>query len=142
MTVDWRLPENRREAFQRFYSLHLKYQSHPGCVYALLPWIANDLELDDDQRAWLVWLNGNTQNAVTSLLLLEQAPTAADWPKAVDFWNENFMKLEWDTDRRHHKSKFGVATQQWFDRYGKNPAQDWIDVGTLGWTETWAYALG
>ena len=27
--VDWRLPENRREAFLRFYGFHLKYRSHP-----------------------------------------------------------------------------------------------------------------
>lgn len=137
---DWRLPENRREAFQRFYSFHLEYQSHPGCVYALLPAIAKAYDLDEDQRAWLVWLNGNTQNVVSSLLLLEAAPSPRDWVKAVDFWNENFKKLEWDTDRRHHKGKFGVATEEWFLNYGHKPAFDWQAKGVMGWDDTWEYA--
>lgn len=138
--TDWRLPQNRRTAFTRFYSMHLKYATHPGCVYFWLPAIANAYDMDDDQLAWLVWLNGNTENPVTSLLLLEAAPTPNDWEDAVTFWNENFTKLEWDTDRRHQKSKFGVATQQWVERF-PDPAAGWAKAGMLGWEDTWRYAL-
>src|SRR3546814_16017333 len=53
----------------------------------------------------------NTQNPVTSMLLLEASGgSIAGWEKAVAFWNEHFRALEWDTDRRHQKSKFGEAT--------------------------------
>jgi hypothetical protein len=131
--IDWRLPENRREAFIRFYSFHLKYKSHPGCVYALLPAIAKDF--DWEQRAWLVWLNGNTQNAVTSMLLLEAAPRPQEWKRAVDFWNEHFRELEWDTDRRHQKSRFGQATEAW--------ATEWADRDwPTDWSSAWAFAKG
>lgn len=140
--TDWRLPEHKREAFLAFYRFHLQHQSHPGCVYALLPAIAEAFDLDEDQKAWLVWLNGNTQNVVTSLLLLEAAPHPRDWQLAVDFWNENFKKLEWDTDRRHQKSKFGEATEAWWDIYGPLAAERWEEVGTLGWSATWDYAFG
>jgi hypothetical protein len=140
--TDWRLPENKREAFLYFYEFHLTYQSHPGCVYALLPAIADAFDLNLDQRAWLVWLNGNTQNVVTSLLLLEAAPRPQDWKKAVDFWNENFKLLEWDTDRRHQKSKFGEATEKWWEGYGSvGPAYGWMESGLEGWGPTWAYAF-
>lgn len=139
-TVDWRLPENRREAFQRFYTFHLDYQSHPGCVYALLPAIAEAYDLDADQRAWLAWLNGNTQNVVTSLMLLEVAPRAEDWKKAVEFWNDNFKLLEWDTDRRHQKSKFGEATEKWAGEYANDAAWDWNFWGEMGWGATWNFA--
>jgi hypothetical protein len=138
---DWRLPENRREAFQRFYSFHLKYKSHPGCVYALLPAIAEAMELDDDQRAWLVWLNGNTQNVVTSLMLLEAAPRARDWKKAVDFWNEHFTKLEWDTDRRHQKNRFGEATEDWYINHAWQAERSWRTAGSFGWQRVWDYAF-
>jgi hypothetical protein len=140
--TDWRLPENRETAFLAFYRFHLQHQSHPGCVYALLPAIADAFELDADQRAWLVWLNGNTQNVVTSLMLLEAAPRPEDWPEAVDFWNDNFKKLEWDTDRRHQKSKFGEATEAWFIEYGYRPASGWLEAGQQGWGTTWKYAFG
>lgn len=139
---DWRLPENRLEAFQRFYTFHLEYRTHPGCVYQMLPWIADTMDLDDDQRAWLVWLNGNTQNVVTSLLLLEAAPTPHDWMEAVDFWNENFKALEWDTDRRHQKSKFGEATAKWYLGLRTRFADGWLVNGERGWEETWDYSFG
>lgn len=140
--TDWRLPENRREAFQRAYSFHLKYKTHPGCVYFLLPHIAEALELDDDQRAWLVWLNGNTQNPAMSLLLLEAAPRPTDWRKAVDFWNEHFKLMEWDTDRRHQKSKFGEATAAWADLYGLAPAEGWRAASRGFWSDVWDFAKG
>lgn len=138
--TDYRLPEHKREAFLAFYRFHLEHRSHPGCVYALLPAIADAFDLDEDQRAWLVWLNGNTQNVVTSLLLLEAAPRSQDWKLAVDFWNEHFKKLEWDTDRRHQKSKFGEATEKWADRYSQRAAFDWAAYGDR-WGSTWQYAF-
>ena len=140
---DWRLPENRREAFQRFYSFHLKYRSHPGCVYFMLPALAETLLRSDDldDRAWVVWLNGNTQNPVTTQLLLEAAPHPEMWQKAVDFWNENFKDLEWDTDRRHQKSKFGEATEKWIGGVKKTgPGEMWL-AASKDWDGVWEYAF-
>lgn len=139
--TDWRLPENRREAFMRLYLFHLRYKSHPGCVYSLLPAIADHFHLDPDGRAWLVWLNGNTQNPATSWLLLSEAPTAEDWPKAVRFWNENFTKLEWDIDRRHQKSKFGEATEKWARGLTSPPSDQWYAAAD-NWKNTWDHAVG
>lgn len=141
MNIDWREPAHKREAFLEFYRFHLRYRSHPGCVYALLPSIAEAFDLDDDQRAWLVWINGNTQNVVTSLMLLEAAPRPHLWADAVAFWNENFKALEWDTDRRHQKSKFGEATEKWFAAYGQHPAYGWMEAGMYGWDDTWNHAF-
>lgn len=137
--TDYRLPEHRREAFLAFYRFHLEYKSHPGCVYSLLPAIAGAFNLDENQKAWLVWLNGNTQNVVTSMLLLEAAPRPEDWAKAVDFWNDNFKLLEWDTDRRHQKSKFGEATEAWFLGYSYKAGDRWIDIRS--WDNAWMYAF-
>ena len=139
MSIDWRLPENRREAFLRSYEFSLEYMNFPGMVYSMLPAIADHFELDANGRAWLAWLNGNTQNAVTSMLLLEAAPTPGEWPRAVDYWNTHFKKLEWDTDRRHQKSKFGEATERWIKEY-PDPALGWLEAGLGGWESTWAYA--
>lgn len=140
--IDWRLKENRREAFQRFYSFHLQYKTHPGCVYFALPAIAEAYDLDHSQKAWLTWLNGNTQNPAMSLLLLQEAPNSWEWRKAVDFWNDNFRKMDWDTDRRHQKSKFGVATESWFTTYGMAAEQGWFIAGQKGWDDTWGFAKG
>lgn len=137
--TDWRLPENRREAFQRHYSINLRYKAHPGLVYSQLPAIADAYDLDDNGRAWLVWLNGNTQNPVTSLLLLEAAPRPSLWRLAVEFWNENFKLLEWDTDRRHQKSKFGEATEKFWTKRITQPAERWCTAAN--WPTTWRFAV-
>lgn len=141
MSRDWRLPENRREAFQRFYSFHLKYKSHPGMVYSFLPAIAEAYDLDGDGRAWLAWLNGNTQNPAMSLLLLEAAPRPRDWHKAVEFWNDNFKLMDFDTDRRHQKSKFGEATEKWAAEFGGSPFYGWFEAGVDGWEGSWKHSL-
>jgi hypothetical protein len=109
----------------RQYTFHLRHKAHPGMVYSFLPAIAEAYDLDDDGKAWLVWLNGNTQNAVTSLLLLEAAPRPAQWKHAVAFWGDHFKRLEWDMDRRHQKGKFGEATEQWILHQASAPAEGW-----------------
>ena len=139
--TDWRLPENRRECFQRFYSFHLKFRTHPGCVYFALPAIAERMELDDDGKAWLVWLNGNCENPAVSLRILQEAPTARSWRTAVEFWEDNYKLLEWDTDRRHQKSKFGEATKRWVKLGGIESAGAWKFHGG-DWDDLWAYAVG
>lgn len=136
--IDWRLPEHREEAFLRFYEFHLKWKAHPGMVYSFLPEIATEFGLDEDGREWLVWLNGNTQNAVTSLMLLEAAPNWRDYKKAIDFWNDNFKLLEWDTDRRHQKSKFGEATERWVKERDRDLG--WEGWAEFGWERVWQYA--
>src|ERR1039458_8281838 len=60
----FRLPQYRREVFLRFYEFHLENRSHPGCVYYAMPWLIKEHKLDEEQRYWLAFLNGNTQNIV------------------------------------------------------------------------------
>jgi hypothetical protein len=120
----------------------LKNLNFPGMVYSMMPAIADYFDLDDDGRAWLVWLNGNNQNLVSSLLLLEVAPRPQDWKKAVDFWNDHFTQLEWDIDRRHQKSAFGKATESWFTDQGFRPAESWFLAAERGWEDVWKHSIG
>lgn len=132
---DWRAPENRRDAFLRFYRLHLRYRAHPGLVYSFLPAIVAERQLTDPEKRWLVWLNGNTQNPITTWILMQVSQSAEGWEEVVEFQSENFKHLQWDTDRRYHKSKFGEATRRWIDGGGADTP--WP---TGGWDEAWAYA--
>lgn len=155
--MDFRRVDLRQEVFLRFYEWSVKYRSFPGGVHYVLPHIAQALELDTEGRYWLAWLNANTQNPVTSLLLLQAAPRPRDWRKAVAFWNSSYTALDWDTDRRYHKGKFRDAMEGYAEatdcscslpqhRYFREGGGDWTGwwsrafaLPTMGRLSTWSY---
>ena len=108
--LDFRLPQYRREVFLRFYEFHLENASHPGCVYYAMPWLIKEHKLDEEQRYWLAFLNGNTQNIVTTWLIFKRFPhmpsDVKGRVKLQQWFDENYKKLAWDTDRRYHKKDF------------------------------------
>lgn len=155
--MDFRRTELRREVFLRFYEWSVRYSSFPGGVHYVLPYLAQALELDTEGRYWLAWLNANTQNPVTSLLLLQAAPRPRDWRAAVDFWRSNYKQLDWDTDRRYHKARFEDALTGYASatdcscalpqhRYFREGGGDWPGwwerakaLPTMGRLSTWSY---
>lgn len=106
---DFRLPQYRREVFMRFYEMTLKYKAHPGGVYHLLPFLFNELDMDIEQRLWASYLNGNTQNPVTTYLLFQRWPRVEDAnpQKISEFVNDNWDRVFFDQDRRYWKIKLG-----------------------------------
>lgn len=102
--ADFRLPEYRREVFHRFYEFHLENKSHPGCVYYALPWLISHLKLDEEGVLWLAYLNGNTQNIVTTYLIYKENPIPGR--VSPDWFQSNYERFAWDTDRRYHKKFF------------------------------------
>lgn len=154
--TDFRLPEHRREVFLRFLQWSHKHRSFPGGVHYVLPHIAETLSLDIEQRYWLAWLNANTQNPVTTLLLFTEAPRLEHWRRAVSFWREHYRALDWDTDRRYHKARFEDALSGYAEAVSCGctvPQHKYFRVGyewqawwerafalpTMGRLSTWSY---
>ncbi len=106
--MDFRMPIYRREVFLRFWEFHLKHRSHPGCVYYLMPALAATHGWSVEQRLWFAYINGNTQNPVTSYRILKAFPSLEDLDEfALERWfNEHYKQLYFDTDRRHQKPRF------------------------------------
>lgn len=106
--MDFRKPEYRREVFLRFYEWSLKTRSFPGCVYFVMPHLYKNFEWDHESRLWFAFLNGNTQNPVTSWIIFKRFPNLATLHvPALDKWfNAEFKRLAFDNDRRHQKSDF------------------------------------
>jgi hypothetical protein len=141
--MDFRLPEYRREVFHRFYSFHLRYASHPGGVYYVLPHLADHYNWDDEQRAWAAWINGNCQNPVMTLLLMEASHHTLDHAEnAIALWQGAFPRMLWDTDRRHQKGVFGNATRLYAELMRRAGGQVvyWRRAAEGGWPGVWAAA--
>jgi len=138
--IDYRLPENRRELFQRFYAVHLRYRSHPGGVYYVLRHMADAYGWDDEQRAWAAWINGNTQNPVTTALLMEAGDRPARVDDMLNWFAVHRESLAWDTDRRYHRKAFPAATLGYLSAVGVSQAAYWRRAARGGWRGVWAAA--
>lgn len=138
--LDLRLPEHRRDVFLAFYDAHLRWRAHPGCVYYLFPALAEANGWTDEELLWFAFLNGNTQNPITSLLLHRAGPTPARAADVVDYWRTNYRRLAFDTDRRHHKKALDVAVGSYLSLTGGNQLRFWRGAARGGWGGMWRAA--
>lgn len=144
--MDFRRPEYRREVFLRFYGFHLRYKTHPGCVYFLIPWLRDKLAWDLEETLWFCFLNGNTQNPVTSLTIWRRFPLELALRRTndlYDWWLENSPRLRFDTDRRYFRTKFLAAADAYLENVRKYGSQELYmaeETRGWGWAGAWAWA--
>jgi len=107
--LDFREPKYRREVFLRFYEFHLKNRSHPGAVYFAFPWLAKHYSMSMEDKLWVAFINGCSQNIVTTSMIFERYPSLSkiDFDDLEDWWNKNHQKFKagsgWDSDRKYFK---------------------------------------
>lgn len=103
--MDFREPAYRREVFLRFYDFHLKWRSHPGCVYYLFPYIFKRLKMTQEQKLWFAFLNGCTQNPCTTYVIFNVFPDIENLDlELLEAWHsEYWRRLDYDTDKRYSK---------------------------------------
>ena len=118
--MDFRKPEYRREVFLRFYQFHTEFKLHPGLVYLLIPYLSKRLNWTREQVLWFCFINGNTQHPPTSWLIFKRFPDFAtlDTAALIEFFNNEWARLEFDTDRRHQKRDFPRAIECYKDLCG------------------------
>lgn len=130
--MDFRRPEYRREVFLRFYEFCLKYRLHAGASlpYMTFPFLRKELKWTREEMLWFVFLNGNTQHPLTSWLIFKRFPDFAnlDIP-ALDAWyNKEWPRLEFDTDRRHQKRDFIKSVTEYKKLVGQDQSAFFTDL--------------
>lgn len=134
---DFRLPQYRREVFLRFYEFHLEFKSHPGCVYYLFPYLFDELNMDMEQKLWLAYLNGVTQNLCTSYIIYKHFPNfdESNLIDKLEKWHAvNWRKLGYDTDRRYQKGHLVKMVKNYKEIVGKSQVNYFYDC-TSGLSE-------
>lgn len=118
--MDFRLPEYRREVFLRFYEFHLKYKAHPGAVYYAFPHVFKEYDMDQEQRLWFTFINGVTQNVITTFIIWEKFRDlhTLDLPALSSWFRQNYERFGWDTDRRYVKNKFEKCVESYLKALG------------------------
>lgn len=104
---DYRLPENRAEYFTALYKMNLEHGVMPGLVYLYMPELSRRYDWDAEQKLWFAFLNGLTQNPITSLRLFTRLsgvpPVSARLTNFTEWFNAEWDTLQFDTDRRYQK---------------------------------------
>lgn len=148
--TDFRLRENRRHYFSSLYAMNLEHRVMPGLVYLYMPVLSRRLDWDAEDRLWFAFLNGLTQNPITSLVMMEQLPgvpyTAAPGNIAApvkafeDWFNANWDRLQFDTDRRYQKKMTVEAIQSYAAAVAKYGSQ--VDFLSGSYKTLWQKAKG
>ena len=102
--MDYRLKENRREAFIRWYAWSLQYDDCDPAVWCT-NYLHSRYEHNDEERIWFAWLYGNTYQLPTAWVLKNEFP---DFELAtvdrITQWNTtNYKRLRYQTDTKWNK---------------------------------------
>jgi hypothetical protein len=79
---------------------------------------------------WFAFINGNTQNPLTSWLIFKRFPSLRDLKvNTLDEWfNAEWARLEFDTDRRHQKRDFMQSVKTYKEMCGKSQTEFFLKV--------------
>ena len=121
--MDYRLSQNRREAFIRWYAWSLKYDDCDPAVWAT-NYINDRYEHNDEQKLWLCWLYGNTYYLPTAWVLMNEFP---DYELAtvdrMTQWNTtNYKRLRYQTDTKWNKGHLPTMFES-YQKYIGNKTQ-------------------
>ena len=137
---DYRLVPHRREYFERLYRMNLEHGVMPGLVYLYMPELARRYEWDAEQQLWFAFLNGLTQNPITSLRLFTRLPGVPPAGAALkhfeDWFNAQWDTLQFDTDRRYQKKDTVTAIKAYAVAVEKHGSQHAMLTGKA-YPELW-----
>lgn len=126
--MDYRLAENRKEAFIRWYAWSLKYDDCDPAV-----WCTNYLhkryEHNDEEKIWLAWLYGNTYQLPTAWVLKNEFP---DFELAtvdrITQWNTiNYKRLRYQTDTKWNKGHLPIMFESYQNFIGNRTQRERLE---------------
>ncbi len=142
--MDYRLKPNRRAYFDALYRMTLTHKISPGLVYLYLPELIKRMRLNDEEALWFAFINGITQNPITSLRIVEQLPSPSrSWQPLLstfeEWFNENWATLSFDTDRQKNKRLTLAAISSYLQLVREAGSQSALYAGKT-YEECWVVA--
>lgn len=126
--TDYRLKQNRREAFIRWYAWSLQYKDCDPAVW-MTNYLNDRYEHNTEERLWLCWLYGNTYYLPTSWVLKNEFP---DYELAtvdrLNWWNSNnYKRLRYQTDTKYNKGHLPTMFESYSKNIGKGQQLDYFN---------------
>lgn len=97
--MDYRLLENRKEAFIRWYAWSLEYKDCDPAVW-LTNYINRRFDHNDEQKLWFCWLYGNTYNLPSAWVMMNEFPDfeLATVGRIAKWEKDNIKRLRYQRD--------------------------------------------
>lgn len=113
-TIDFRLPENRREAFIRWWAWSLRFGDCDPQVW-LTRYLNERYEHNTEQRYWFAWLYGNTYHLPTAWVLLNEFPDfeLVNLERLTNWNSTNYRRLRYQTDTKWSKGHLPAMFQSY-----------------------------
>lgn len=126
--MDYRLRQNRTEAFIRWYAWSLQYGDCDPAVW-MTNYLNNRYEHNSEEILWLCWLYGNTYQLPTAWVIKNEFP---DFELAtfsrIDDWNtKNYKRLRYQTDTKWNKGHLPVMFQSYTNLIGNKTQKEFFD---------------
>ena len=134
--MDYRIKENRREAFIRWYAWSLKFNDCDPAVWAT-NYLHKRYEHNDEERIWFAWLYGNTYQLPTAWVLKNEFP---DYELAtvdrITQWNTtNYKQLRYQTDTKWNKGHLPSMFESYQKFIGKKTQRETLESYYMGTPE-------
>ena len=126
--MDYRLTENRREAFIRWYAWSLKYDDCDPAVW-MTNYLHDRYEHNDEERIWFAWLYGNTYQLPTAWVLKNEFPDfeLATVDRITDWNSRNYKRLRYQTDTKWNKGHLPAMFASYQQFIGKKSQRERLE---------------
>jgi hypothetical protein len=131
--MDYRLEQNRREAFIRWYAWSLKYDDCDPAVWAT-NYLNNRFEHNDEQKLWLCWLYGNTYYLPTAWILMNEFPDfeLATVDRMTQWNSANYQRLRYQIDTKWNKGHLPTMFESYQKFIGNRSQRECIESYYVG----------
>ena len=131
--MDYRLKENRREAFIRWYAWSLKYDDCDPAVW-MTNYVNKRYEHNDEQKLWLCWLYGNTYYHPTAWVLMNEFPDfeLATVDRMTVWTTTNYKRLRYQTDTKWNKGHLPVMFESYQKFIGNRTQRETLESFYVG----------
>ncbi len=115
--MDYRLKENRKQAFVDWFGWSLEIEDCDSALY-MLNYFFDRFEFNIEQKLWIAWIYGTTYNFPTAYIIWNEFPDMelVGLDRLEKWNNENYKRLRYQTDTKWNKghlpSQF-VSYKKW-----------------------------
>lgn len=125
---DYKLLENRREGFKKYFYGIIKSEEYDPYYYTA-NYLYKRYELNEEQMFWLSWLYGFIYNGATAWVVFNEFPDFenVDIERLKEWEIRNYKRMEFEVDTRYKKCKIHVAFANYRQSVGNKTQKEFFE---------------